>query len=103
MENFNKQPGTDKNWYYVIVQNPGTSTEQFVGFNDTKTDDKFIPAFKTKENAKSCFELMPKDFFNGTYDTQAVIDDDLYAIAEEHGHRIYLLDSKGTVLDYLNE
>lgn len=103
MENFNKQPGTDKNWYYVIVQNPGTSTEQFVGFNDTKTDDKFIPAFKTKENAKSCFELMPKDIFNGTYDTQAVIDDDLYAIAEEHGHRIYLLDSKGTVLDYLNE
>ena len=95
--------GIDKNWYYIIIQNPGTSTEQYVGFNDSKTDDKFIPAFKTKEQAKVCFALMPKDLFNGEYDTQAVIDDDLIEISNENGHRIYLLDEKGTILDYLNE
>ncbi len=37
------------------------------------------------------------------FDTQAVIDDDLFDIANDNGHRIYLLDEKGTLLDYLNE
>ncbi len=95
--------GIDKNWYYIIIQNPGTSTEQYVGFNDSKTDEKFIPSFKTKEQAKQCFALMPKDLFNGTYDTQAVIDDDLFEIAKKNDHRLYLLDEKGTILEYLNE
>ncbi len=103
MEDTTQENGTDKNWYYIIVQDQGTPTEQFVGFNDSKTDEKFIPAFKTKDQAKACFTLMPKDLFNGQYDTLAVIDDDLFDVAKEHGHRIYLLDEKGTLLDYLNE
>jgi hypothetical protein len=97
-----KKSGTNKNWFYIIIQNPGTSTEQFVGFSDDKTQEKFIPAFKTKEHAQACFTLMPKDLFNGQYDTQAVIDDDLIAAAEENGHKIYLLDEKGSILEYLN-
>lgn len=103
MDKLSEKAETGKNWYYIITQNPGTSTEQFVGFSDSKTDEKFIPAFKTKEEAKACFTLMPKDLFNGTYDTQAVIDDDLFEIATEHGHQIYLLDEKGTLLEYLNK
>ena len=103
MDGLNKNAENSKNWYYIIVQNPETSAEQFVGFNDSKTNEKFIPAFKTKDQAKACFALMPKDLFNGLYDTQAVIDDDLFDIAEKNGHRIYLLDEKGTILDYLNE
>lgn len=101
MEELQTENGIAKNWYYIIVQDPGTPSEQFVGYKDSKTDEKFIPAFKTKEQAKACFSLMPKDLFNGTYDTQAVIDDDLFAVAETHGHAIYLLDDKGTILDYL--
>jgi hypothetical protein len=92
----------DENWYYIIIQNPGKSTEQFVGFSDEKTKGKFIPAFKTKEQAKTCFALMPKDLFNGKYATQAVIEDDILAVAKENRHKIYLLDEKGTILDYLN-
>jgi len=91
-----------ENWYYIIIQDPETSTEQFVGFNDAKTNEKFIPAFKTKEQAEDCFALMPKDLFNGRYDVQAVIDDDLLVVANENGHKLYLLDEKGTILDYLN-
>jgi hypothetical protein len=45
---------------------------------------------------------MPKDLFNGKYATQAVIEDDILAVAKENGHKIYLLDEKGTILDYLN-
>ncbi len=103
MEEFTGKINTDDKWYYVIIQDPGTSTEQFVGYNDNKTNEKFIPAFKTKEQAKECFALMPKDLFTGTYDTQAVIEEDLIDIATTSGHKVYLLDAKGTILEYLNE
>lgn len=98
-----KRANIDENWYYIIVQDPGTPTEQFVGYQDSKTDEKFIPAFKTKEEAKACFSLMPKDLFNGTYDTLTVIDEDLLAVAKENGHKVYLLDGKGTILEFLND
>lgn len=96
-------PEISEKWYYIIIQNLGTSTEQFVGFSDSETEEKFIPAFRTKTQAETCFSLMPKDLFSGTYDTQAVIEEDLRSVANEHGHRIYLLDEKGTLLAYLNE
>lgn len=92
---------TKEKWYYIIIQNPETSTEQFVGFSDSKTQEKFIPAFNTKDHARECFALMPKDLFNGQYDTQAVIKDDLIAVANENGHKIYLLDAKGSILQHL--
>ncbi|MBT7259832.1 MAG: hypothetical protein HN888_01790 [Desulfobacula sp.] len=102
MENQFEDNETAENWYYIIIQDPNTQSEQFVGFSDGKTKEKFLPAFKTKEEARTCFALMPKDLFNGKYDTQAVIEDDLLAVANENGHKIYLLDEKGTILKYLN-
>ncbi|MCF6247984.1 MAG: hypothetical protein L3J69_11560 [Desulfobacula sp.] len=102
MEDQSENVKIDESWYYVIIQNPNSSTEQYVGFDDGKTKEKFLPAFRTKDAAKICFALMPKDLFNGKYDTQAVIEDDLLNIAKENGHRIYLLDEKGTILEYLN-
>ena len=97
----NENTGTKENWYYIIIRDPGTSTEQFVGFSDGN-EEKFIPAFKTKEEARACFALMPKDLFSGDYDTQAVIEDDLLNTAKENDHRVYLLDEKGTILKHLN-
>lgn len=73
-----------------------------MGFSDEKTKEKFIPAFKTKEDAQACFTLMPKDIFNATYGIQAVIEEDLLGTAMKNGHKIYLLDEKGTILNYLN-
>lgn len=97
----NNTAKTEDAWYYVIVQDPGSSTEQFVGFKDPETQDKFIPAFKTKDEARACFALMPKDLFNGDYDAQAVIREDLVNSAGSDGHQVYLLDAKGTILDYI--
>ena len=98
----NENTGTKENWYYIIIRDPGTSTEQFVGFSDAKTQEKFLPAFKTKEDARACFAMMPKDLFSGDYDTQAVIEDDLLNTAKENDHRVYLLEEKGTILKHLN-
>ena len=90
------------NWYYVIIQDPGDSTEQVVGFSKEDTDEKFLPAFKTKEDAESCFALMPRDIFEKRYDSQAIIEEDLLLAASENGHKIYLLDEKGCILKPLN-
>jgi len=91
-----------ENWYYAIIQEPGSSTEQFVGFSDSDSEEKFIPIFSTKDDAQKCFALMPKDLFNGQYDLQAVIEEDLIEMAKKNNHNLYLLDAKGTILDTLN-
>lgn len=91
-----------ENWYYVIVQDPGTSAEQFVGFAEEDTNEKFLPAFKTKQDAEACFTMMPRDVFNNKYDSQAIIEEDLILAAAENGHNIYLLDEKGCLLKPLN-
>jgi hypothetical protein len=93
---------TAENWYYIIIRDPETTTEQFVGFSDDKTKEKFIPAFKNKEEAEACFALMPKDLFNGNYDAQAVLEEDLLNTAKKNDHRVYLLNESGTVLKHLN-
>lgn len=89
-------------WYYVIVQNPGTSSEEFVGFLDDNSRKKFLPAFKTKQDAHRCFQLLPKDLFREKYDIHAVIEEDLLATAEKAGHQVFLLDDTGQILKPLN-
>ena len=89
----------DENWYYVIVQNPGTSVEQFVGYKDEKSNSQFLPVFKTREEAQQCFQLIPKDLFNAKYEIQAVIEDDLLRVSEEQNFKLYLLDGQGSIVD----
>ncbi|MCK5835856.1 MAG: hypothetical protein KAH09_01200 [Desulfobacula sp.] len=91
-----------EDWYYIIVENPGTSGEKFVGYADKEIDINFIPAFKTKEISQQCFLLLPKDIMNNKYEIHAVIKDDLLNQAAETGHKIYLLDEKGRILKHLN-
>lgn len=93
----------DENWYYVIIQDPATSSEQYVGFSDDTSGEKFIPLFKTKEEATQCFALLPKDVFNGKYAVQAVIDEDLFKVSRQNGHTLYLLDDKGTILETIKD
>ncbi|WDP89482.1 MAG: hypothetical protein HUN04_07000 [Desulfobacter sp.] len=93
---------TDK-WYYLIVQDPETPYEKFIGFSNEDTDEKFLPAFKTKQDAKECFSLMPKDVFKGKYDVHAVILDDILTAAEEKGHNVFLMDEQGKITRQLNK
>lgn len=88
-------------WYYLIVRDPGSCHEQFVGLSKEGTDEKFLPAFKTKEDAKACFTLMPKDIFNGEYEVQAVIEDDILNTSKENGYQVFILDHQGKILKQL--
>ena len=88
-------------WLYVIVRDPGTSSEEFIGFTDENTDEKFLPAFKTKQDAKACFAKLPKDIFNGKYEVHAVIEEDVLGSAKEQEHAVFLLDEDGKILKQL--
>lgn len=93
---------TKDTWYYIIVQNPGTSKEQFVGYTDKETNAVFIPAFKTKEIAQQCFLIMPKDIINEKYEPQAIIQEDLLNEAQKNGYEVFLLDHKGSILEKIS-
>ncbi|MBU8849317.1 MAG: hypothetical protein KOO64_07210 [Desulfobacterales bacterium] len=86
-------------WYYIIIQNPGISNEQFVGYTDKETNATFIPAFKNKEIAQQCFLIMPKDIMNNKYEIQAIIKEDLLDQAQKNNYEVFLLDDKGSILE----
>ena len=92
---------TKDTWYYIVVQNPGTPSEQFMGFTDKETNTTFIPCFKTKEIAQQCFLLMPKDIMKEKYEVQAVIKEDLMDLAKKYSYEIFLLDEKGKILEQI--
>jgi len=89
---------TKDTWYYIVIQNPGISSEEFVGYTDKKTGATFIPAFKTKEIAQQCFLVMPKDIMNQKYEVQAIIKEDLVRQAQKNDYEVFLLDDKGSIL-----
>ncbi|HKL00294.1 MAG TPA: hypothetical protein VJ943_08570 [Desulfotignum sp.] len=92
----------EDNWYYVIVQNPETASEKILGFSDEKTSKKFLPAFKTKQDAQKCFQMLPKDLFKDKYDIHAMIEEDVLTTAEKEGHQVFVLDETGQVLKPLH-
>ncbi len=93
---------TKDTWYYIVVQNPETSSEQFMGYTDKETNATFIPCFKTKEIAQQCFLLMPKDIIKEKYEVQAVIKEDLIDLAGKQHYEIFLLDDKGKILEQIS-
>ncbi len=84
-------------WFYVVVQNPGTMEEEYMGFMHEETKKTFIPAFATKEEAQQCFLMMPKDVMHKKYEIQAVIKDDLISVAKTTGFHVFLMDDKGRI------
>ena len=90
---------TKDTWYYIVIQNPGISSEEFVGYTDKKTGATFIPAFKSKEIAQQCFLVMPKDIMNQKYEVQAIIKEDLIEQAQKNDYEIFLMDDKGSLLE----
>jgi len=86
-----------KQWVYVVVQDPGTSSEELMGFASQAIENPFIPAFESKEDAQQCFLIMPKDLMKKKYEIQAIIRDDLINQAAEKGYKIFLMDEKSTI------
>ncbi|MBF0303384.1 MAG: DUF3110 domain-containing protein [Desulfamplus sp.] len=92
-----------KQWVYVVVQDPETSSEQLMGFSsdDKSVSEPFIPAFETKEEAQQCFLLMPKDLMKRKYEIQAIIKDDLIIYAKTNGYKVVMIDENSHVKNEL--
>ena len=96
--------GIKENWLYVIIQNPGTAGEQFLGYADKEeSGDSFVPAFGSKEAAQQCFLIMPKDIMHNKYEIQAIIEEDLLAQTRQERYIVALMDDKGRIIKKLTE
>ena len=92
-----------ENWLYVIIQDPGTSSEQLLGYKDQESGSSFVPAFSSKEAAQQCFLIMPKDIMNNKYEVQAIIKEDLLTHTLREHHNAVLMDDKGRIIEKLTE
>jgi hypothetical protein len=87
----------------VIIQNPGTAKEQFLGYTDEDNGESFIPAFSSKESAQQCFLIMPKDIMRNKYEVQAIIEEDLLTHALQEEYNVVLMNDKGRILEKLTK
>lgn len=84
-------------WLYVVVQNPETDA-QIMGQHDGASDIRFIPAFKTKDDAQQ--GLLQLATTRGVkYEIQAMIMEDLQRHAAEQGFLLFVLDADGRILE----
>jgi hypothetical protein len=87
-------------WVFVAVENPG-GEEKFVGLADKTSDMSYIPAFLTKDEAKTCFINLPREK-GKKYEIQAVLFEELAKDAAAGGFLIFLLDGDGKIINRIN-
>ncbi|MDY0374220.1 MAG: hypothetical protein RBQ72_00640 [Desulfobacterium sp.] len=95
----NQQPDSTvkDQWLFIVVQNPGTGSEQFMGFKTRDDEQEFIPAFESRQEAEQCFLIMPKDVMKNKYEVQAIHRDDLILTARDNGFNLFLMDDKSRI------
>lgn len=88
-------------WIWVVVQDPG-GNEAFLGQHDEVNDISFIPAFLEKEEAQGCLEQLVMEA-GKKVEAQAIRYGFLSRYAGEHGFTIFILNSKGEVLQMMDD
>jgi hypothetical protein len=86
---------TATDWLYVIVQDPETDAE-IMGQYDEAADLRFIPAFKTKDDAQQGLLQLPTSR-GAKYEIQALIVEDLKRYASEKGFLLFVLSAEGKI------
>jgi hypothetical protein len=83
-------------WVYVFICNPDKN-ESYLGLYNEEKDIRFIPAFRTKEEANDCFLQLPREK-GKKYELQAIHIEELYAEAKKNDFVVTLVDSEGKIL-----
>ena len=84
-------------WVWVVIQDPG-GVEQFLGHQDAKNYETFIPVFLEKEEAQQGLSFLVRE--KGLkYEVQAILYEDLSQRAGEYGFMLFLLNGAGEVLE----
>ncbi len=84
-------------WVWIVIQDPG-GVEQFLGQQDAKNDETFIPVFLKKEEAHQGLSFLVRD--KGLkYEVQAILYEDLSQRAGEYDFMLFVLNGAGEVLE----
>ncbi len=84
-------------WVWIVIQDPG-GVEQFLGQQDAKNDETFIPVFLKKEEAHQGLSFLVRE--KGLkYEVQAILYEDLSQRAGEYDFMLFVLNGAGEVLE----
>ncbi|MDR3090499.1 MAG: DUF3110 domain-containing protein [Desulfobulbaceae bacterium] len=86
-------------WLYVFVYGPETRAN-FLGLYNQESEQHFIPAFSSKEEAQDCFLELPRQK-GEKYELQAVHVDELRKAAQANGFVVALVDGGGKIIGAL--
>jgi hypothetical protein len=84
-------------WVWVVVQEPG-GDEQFLGMEDDKRGESFIPVFLQKEEAQQGLNYLPLEK-EMQYEVQAIRLNNLASDAAQKGFMVFVLNGSGEVLE----
>jgi len=87
----------DDTWIWVVIENP-EKNEKIVGQEEEKSNIQFIPAYKSKEEALQCMNLLARNP-GSLYEAQAILYEDLTRYATDNGFMIFMLDGFGKVTE----
>ena len=87
-------------WLWVIVQDPGKN-EMFLGQHDENNNISFIPAFLEKGDALAGLEKLVREK-DKKYEVQAIQYGLLTEYGEENGFSVFVLNSRGEILNSVN-
>jgi hypothetical protein len=87
----------DDTWIWVFIENP-EKNEKIVGQKEAKSNIPFIPAYKSKEEALQCMNLLARHP-GSIYEAQAILYEDLARYAADNGFMIFILDGFGTITE----
>lgn len=84
-------------WVWVVVLDPGEN-EQFLGEYDQEKEVSYIPTFLEKEEAVQSLEHLAQEQGH-KYEVQAIQYEELARNAAENGFMLFILNSKGEILE----
>jgi len=84
-------------WVWVVVQEPGRD-EHFLGIEDEKRGESFIPVFLQKEEAQQGLNHLPLEK-EMKYEVQAIRLNNLATDAAQKGFMVFVLNGSGEVLE----
>ena len=84
-------------WVWVVVLDPGEN-EQFLGQYDQEKEVSYIPTFLEKEEALQSLEHLAREQEH-KYEVQAIQYEELARNAAENGFMLFILNSKGEILE----
>ena len=92
-----KETNETDEWVFVIISDTD-GNEKYLGLYDENKKTNFIPVFRNKDDADSCFMMMSKKK-GQKYEIQAVLMDELLKDIVNNEFYVAIVDGDGKILE----